>query len=223
MNGKSFASFFNIPQRRCLEVEKEPSPIQCGVVLRAMHGYAESGDQYLVKAAPGGVLAAAIDGLGHGEKAAVAAKAAVATLEQYPQEPLVALVNRCHKRLVGTRGVVMSLAFIDFAEHTLAWVGVGNVHGVLLRADRAVQPSREILLLRGGTVGYRLPELRPEIRSIAAGDTLIFVSDGVRSGFMHEINLAFTPQQIADDIYERHARGTDDTLVLVIRYTPEQP
>lgn len=222
MNGKSFATFFNIPQRQCLEIEKDSSPIQCGVVLKAMNGYMESGDQYLVKAGPSGVLVAAIDGLGHGERAAEAAKAAVAVLGQYPQESLVALVNRCHKRLVGTRGVVMSLAFIDFAERTLTWLGVGNVHGVLMRADYTAQPPREILLLRGGTVGYRLPVLRPEVRSIAAGDTLIFVSDGVRSGFVHEINLGFTSQQIADDIYERHARGTDDTLVLVIRYTPEQ-
>src|SRR5512145_2579545 len=136
MNGKSLASFFSIPRRQCLEAEKAVWPIQCGVVLKAMSGYAESGDQYLVKDVPGGVLVAAIDGLGHGEKAAVAAKAAVATLEQYPQEPLPALVNRCHKRLIGTRGVVMSLALVDFTNRSLTWVGVGNVHGVLLRADR---------------------------------------------------------------------------------------
>ncbi|MBN2002021.1 MAG: SpoIIE family protein phosphatase [Anaerolineae bacterium] len=187
-----------------------------------MNGYTESGDQYLVKAVPGGVLIAAIDGLGHGEKAAVAAKAAVTLLEQSPHEPLTALFNRCHKRLMGTRGVVMSLGFINFTENTLTWLGVGNVHGVLMRADRAVHPPREILLLRGGTVGYRLPELRPEVHTITAGDTLIFVSDGVRSGFVHEVDLTLEPQQIADSIFEKHARGTDDTLVLVIQYTPEQ-
>ncbi len=194
------------------------TPVHWGVILQALHGHAESGDQYFIKATSQGVLVVAIDGLGHGEKAAVAAKSAVEVLDKYAEEPLPTLVNRCHKQLVGTRGVVMSLALFDTRKDTITWLGIGNVQGVLLRANGDSKLFRETLLLRGGTVGYRIPTLRPETRHISPGDTLIFVSDGIRSGFANDVDIHLSPQQIAGAIYEKHARGTDDTLVLVVRY-----
>ncbi len=194
--------------------------LEWGAVLKALAGHAECGDQYLVQPAAPGALVAAIDGLGHGDKAAAAAKLARAILAEYGHEPLVSLVNRCHKQLIGTRGVVMSLADFNLAERTMTWLGIGNVHGALFHAGngRNVTKSYEALVLRGGTLGYRLPTLRPETHPIAAGDTLILVSDGVRSGFASELDLRLAPQALAEFIFKNYARGTDDTLVLVVRY-----
>ena len=189
--------------------------------MKALAGHAECGDQYLVKPAVNGALVAAIDGLGHGDKAADAAKLAQSILAEYSHEPLISLVNRCHKQLVGTRGVVMSLAAINTAERTLTWLGIGNVHGALFHPSgngSGVVKDYEALVLRGGTLGYRLPTLRPETHGIVPGDTLILVSDGVRSGFTSELDLRLTPQALADFIFKHYARGTDDTLVLVVRY-----
>ncbi|MBN1875939.1 MAG: SpoIIE family protein phosphatase [Anaerolineae bacterium] len=227
--------------------ETAPSLLEWGVVLRALEGYEESGDQYLVKPFSSGVLVAAVDGLGHGDKAAVAAKAAVAVLERHAHESVDLLVKRCHQELVGSRGVVMSLASFNAPKGTMTWLGVGNVQGLLLHAPSERQgfsgkhthakhppvsertvPGRTVdddanlirqsLLLRGGTVGYRLPTLRATIHPLTPGDILVFVSDGVRSGFARGLDLMASPQAIAEQIYEQYARGTDDTLVLVARY-----
>jgi len=199
--------------------EIQMGSVEWGVVLKALAGYAESGDQYWVRAVPNGMIIAAIDGLGHGNAAAHAAKMVVDELGEHPQEVLPFQFKRCHKRLVRTRGVVMSMASFNLTAHTMTWLGVGNVHGALFYQNGAGTTQHSALLLRGGTLGYRLPTLRPETRALASGDTLIFVSDGVRSSFSAEVDLTLAPQALADDIFERYARGTDDTLVLVARYT----
>ena len=101
----------------------------------------------------------------------------------------------------------------------MTWLGVGNVDGLLLRADPQTNPAHESLLLRGGVVGYQLPSLRPSTIHVGRGDILIFSTDGIRSGFEEEVNPEESPQQIADKIIMNYNRKTDDALVLVARYT----
>ncbi len=200
------------------KVSNDRPLIEWGVVSQAQMGYAESGDQYLVAPFPNGILAVVIDGLGHGDKAAAVSKTAVATLKDQPHSSLASLFERCHRKLRGTRGVVMSLASFNGSNNTMTWVGVGNVKGFLLRADVTAGPPREGLLLRGGIIGYRMPSLRPVTIPVKRGDTLIFATDGLRSSFAEKLTVSDPPQQIADDIFARYHRGTDDALVLVARY-----
>ena len=161
---------------------------------------------------------AVLDGLGHGEAAAAAAKTAIAALRENAQEPLIPLVNRCHHALRRTNGVVMSVASYQSADRTLTWLGVGNVECLLLRADAVAQPARVYLLPRGGVVGYQLPPLRTSVLSVAEGDLLVLATDGIRGGFTDGLSLNDPPQQIADDILTRYAKDTDDALVLVARF-----
>src|SRR5438094_2245862 len=148
-------------------------------------GQTESGDRCLVTAPSEGGLVAVVDGLGHGAEAAGAAKAAVSSLERHAQEPIIQLIRSCHRSLAGTRGVVMSVAVFDAHAETMTWVGGGNVEGVLLRAQAAASPRREMLLLRGGVVAGRLPALLAGILPMMRGDALILATGGVRSHFAH--------------------------------------
>ncbi len=193
--------------------------LEWGVAELILPGQAESGDRYLVTPTPDGGLVAVVDGLGHGAEAAEAAKAAVRSLERHGQAPIIPLIKACHQSLAGTRGVVMSIAAFDARAETMTWVGVGNVEGVLLRAQATVSPRRESLLMRGGVVGGHLPALGARIIPVMRGDTLIFATDGVRSDFASE-HLAHDdpPQQLADRILARWGTKTDDALVLVARY-----
>lgn len=50
------------------------------------------------------------------------------------------------------------------------------------------------------------------------GDTLIFATDGVRRDFAATVTGRRPPQEIADGIFARHGKLTDDVLVLVVRY-----
>src|SRR5881396_3494806 len=127
-----------------------------------------------------GPLAAVMDGLGHGPEAASAARQAAGILEASAGEPVIALVQRCHDGLRRTRGVVMSLASFTARDSSMAWIGVGNVETVLLRADPSASRRREAISRRGGVVGYQLPPLRATALPVSRGDTLIMATDGIR-------------------------------------------
>lgn len=189
----------------------------------ALGGAKDSGDAYLVEAVPNGCLLAVVDGLGHGPIAAVAARAAIATLQAHALEAPIQLLNRCHSALQQTRGVALSLALINADANTLTWLGVGNVECLLLRADPRITPAHETIVQRGGVVGYQLPSVQVSTVAIGLGDLLIFATDGIRSGFAEKINLNEAVPSLADRILAQSGRGTDDALVLVARYRGKQP
>jgi len=197
-----------------------PALIEWGVASLALPGEAQSGDLHLVKQVATGALVAVVDGLGHGAEAATAARAAVAALERHATESPVPLVERCHRALQGTRGVVMNVAVFGRSDRSMTWLGVGNVEGLLLYGDGAARSGsrRAGLVTRGGIVGSELPRLHPVVLPVASGDTLIFATDGIREGFSDGLSLEASPQQLADQILARHGKGTDDALVLVARY-----
>ena len=196
------------------------SLLEWGVATLTLAGQLESGDLHLVREVGGGVLVAVVDGLGHGEEAAVAAKLAVATLDRFVREPIASLVQRCHEALRGTRGVVMSVAYFDPTRDTMTWVGLGNVEGVLVHENWAERSARTTLVTLGGIVGSQLDALpvRPWVIPVQPGDLLVFATDGIRGGFAEDISKRDTPQQIADLLLSRYGKSTDDALVLAARY-----
>lgn len=192
--------------------------IDWGVASRSLNPETESGDCYIVKSFHGGAILAVVDGLGHGEQAAEAAKLTTALVHEYTEGSIISLFTRCHKRLKETRGVVMSLALFNAADSTMTWAGVGNVEGLLLRGGTGSVTRKKSLILGGGVIGDRLPALTPSTKTLSEGDTVILSTDGIRSGFDAGLNLRATPQQIADSILASHRRENDDALVLVARY-----
>ena len=199
---------------------KKSGFIDWGVAVEVMPGETECGDIYVVKEFDGGFLVGAVDGLGHGLDAAAAARAVATTLSDFAQESVISLFRHCHEAAQKTRGVVMSLASFNKRDGTMTWAGVGNVEGVLLRADPNASPATDYLLLRSGGVGFNLPELRATVIPVMPGDTLIFATDGVRSNFSQALlqSLYETPQKIAERILAHNKKNTDDALVLVVRY-----
>lgn len=195
--------------------------IDTGVAALVLPGQRESGDLSLVKRVGSGVLAAVVDGLGHGEEAASVAHTAVAALDRHAREPLAELIRRCHAALTGTRGVVLSIAFLDPGAKTMTWVGIGNVCGILLRGDGGGgggRPTRVSLVTAAGVVGLEEAHLTPKVVPITRGDTLIFATDGVSTSFSDSLQARLAPQALADEILARHATRKDDALVLVARY-----
>lgn len=194
--------------------------MESGVAALTLPGEQEAGDRHLIATYPGGALLAAIDGLGHGQEAALAAQRAVEVLRQHCQESLIALVRLCHERLQGTRGVVMSLAAFDARDRTLTWLAIGNVTGVLLHRHTAVFPAQDTLTLRAGVVGFQLPQLIAESLAIEPGATLILATDGVRSGFTSGwLASGMLPaEKLANHILSQHASRNDDALVMVARF-----
>jgi phosphoserine phosphatase RsbX len=192
--------------------------LEYGVSSLTAAGQTESGDLHLVKTIPGGTLLAAVDGAGHGREAAAIARLAISTLEAHACDGVISLTLRCHERLRGTRGAVMSLATINGVENTLTWLGVGNIEGILLRFGPSLNPTVESMLLRPGIVGYRLPTLQALVTPIAPGDLVILATDGVRADFARQFAFDAQPRKIAEYITSSFRKGLDDGLVLVARY-----
>ena len=176
----------------------------------------QSGDLHAVVPFPGGTLIGLVDGLGHGPEAEAAAVMAVSVLHQHAAESLETLLSRCHDALRKTRGAVINLASFSSHDRSMCWIGVGNIEGVLLRRSRV--RSHEALVARGGVVGYTFPAVRGHQLSVDPGDTLIFSTDGIRSGFTTDLVTEHPPQEIAESILARFSTGTDDAHVVVARY-----
>jgi phosphoserine phosphatase RsbX len=197
-------------------------PLDWGVATFTPSGHGESGDRHAVITSAEKAVVGVVDGLGHGNDAAAAAKVAVRALEENADQPIISLLNRCHESLRPTRGVVMDVAFLNSRDNTLTWLGVGNVQGVLYRAHGAAKPRYEYLLPCRGVVGSQFERPIASLLPISPGDTLIFSTDGVYNDFTVEAELALvpnaSPQRVAERVIARYAKGTDDALVLVARY-----
>lgn len=193
------------------------APYEYVVAGRALARETQSGDAALVHPTATGVLVAVADGLGHGDEAAAAAGAAIQTLRDFAGEPLTALLRRCHEALLPTRGAALALAALDAAHDTLTWLGVGNVEAVLI-ATRAHRRATLCLTNRGGVVGYRLPALTASVAPLFPGDVLILATDGIDGRFVAETDPHDDADRLAHGILDRHAKATDDALVLVLRW-----
>ena len=192
--------------------------IEWGVASLTMSGQSQSGDRHLVQPYTNGLLVAVVDGLGHGEQAAAAADLAVTTLIKHAPESVIALLGLCHDALRKTRGVVMSLASFNELDRALTWMGIGNVEGMVIRAEGSPHSRHEYLLLRGGVVGAQLPSLGASIIPLMQGDTLVFTTDGIRGGFAKKLFASDPPQVMADRILAKYSKGSDDALVFVARF-----
>ena len=176
-----------------------------------------SGDAYIVHPLPGGALFGVVDGVGHGPAAADSANEAIRALVADATHPRIAIA-KCHERLKAGRGVVLMLAWVDSQRDSMAWIGVGTVQGVLLRANPESRPREHVLVGRVGVLGRQLPSLEPRTLAIAPGDVLVLATDGIHADFMNPAPRSDVPQRLADDILARHWSGADDGMVLVVRY-----
>jgi serine phosphatase RsbU (regulator of sigma subunit) len=195
---------------------RQQDRVAWAVAEAAVPGELQSGDRCLIRPSASGMLIAVVDGTGHGAAAAAAARIAIATLEAHVFETPLALLVRCHEELKGTRGAVMTIAYVDHHDQTLTWLGVGNVEALLFHGRERAQPDRA--LLRNGVVGYQLPAMRADVVPLQPSDTLIIVTDGITPEFSDAVVLHDDPQRIAVDILEKYRKRHDDALVVVARY-----
>lgn len=194
--------------------------LEVGIASHAIAPESECGDAWTIASDTDGFVVAAIDGLGHGREAARAARRAVTAISTSTAGTPEEIMRACHRALMGTRGAAISLAHVDLIAQCIGWLGVGNVEGLVLNpvAPKGPTSQSESLVVRGGVVGYELPQLQTANLRFEVGALLVFATDGIRQGFAGEIPAGRHPQEIADHIMAGHDRGTDDALVLVVQH-----
>jgi hypothetical protein len=162
-------------------------------------------------------LLSVIDGLGHGPEAAEASDIAATMLRENASEPLEPLLVLCHHALRRTRGVAITMAAVEHADGGLQWLGVGNVEGVLVRADPDRRPRLEAVFHFPGVVGYRLPSLQVYANRLDPGDVLVLASDGIAPSFLDDVGPSREIGPLAERLLADHSRPEDDAMVVVAR------
>ncbi len=195
-------------------------PIEWARAGRPLPGESSSGDQGIaIGIDDDAALFGVVDGLGHGPDAASAALSAVEAVKRASSERLEVLVQLCHRVLDGTRGVAMTLARVDFAASTLTWTGVGNVTADLVTKAPTGVHIRSSARLTAGIVGYRIPEIMPaQVLSIRPGDLLVITTDGIAEDYLEHIDFAASAAVNAEELLGKHAKETDDAMVLTARH-----
>ena len=198
-------------------------PVEWGVATRCRRGEAANGDLSVITLLPDGALVAAIDGLGHGLEAARAARTVGDVLRDTPGHDLVFLVRRCHTALKGTRGAVISLAFLSSSRSTMTWLGVGNVEGRLMSGVPSVTRTKGSLAVASGLPGHELPEVSTATLDLQPGDVLHLATDGIAPTFADSLDVSGSLQAITDRILHDYSKATDDALVVAVRYLGSRP
>lgn len=180
-----------------------------------------SGDNYAIITTSKGVLAAVIDGLGHGPEAAAAAAVAVDTLNRVApgSSSLEAVMAQCHHALADTRGAAVSIAEFEHGTHILTTLCVGEVQGCLFAFNtQDPRMAQQQILLCPGLVGKALPVLQTLSFRVQRGDVLILTTDGITADYAESRPANEPIEAIARNCMARYCKQTDDALVLAIRY-----
>ncbi len=187
-----------------------------GGVNVPMGGTGPSGDAWVV-AADHGAASFLIDGLGHGEEAAVAARAAVELFKQRPVTDPAKFLAEANAALIGTRGGVAAACVIDPDAGQLSFAGIGNITCQVISGE-----ARQHLISRPGTIGTQLTLPRIPVRHHrwSPGTMLVMNSDGISDGWSPRAYpglLGHDSTVIAAALHRDFTRSSDDAAVLVVR------
>ncbi len=191
-------------------------PVEVGARSRPYPGLKVNGDAYVMRFAGGRrILAAVIDGLGHGIDAHEAAVVAQHVIETNGSLNLVGLFQDAHQALRRTRGAVMAVAVLHLDERRMEFLGVGNIEAVLINDKTSTQ-----LTSLGGTVGHSMRTIRSFEYSWDGRQTLVMCSDGIKSAWRTHIPkeiLHAHPDILTETILSGFSREKDDATAIGIR------
>ena len=204
----------------CVRARKFGQPLprgrRVGVYARPYPGETTSGDDAAFVRAGDVLVAAVVDGLGHGELAREAAEKARDVVYAQPTIGPDAILMRCHEELGRTRGAVMTVAALDEGRGEIRVASVGNVSAQLVGPGGTARfGGASSVLGAAGPVRRPVAEQRPVDRY----DVLVLASDGVSSRLdlsdQRDL-LREHPAVVAQRIVERFGRDNDDVTVLVV-------
>jgi anti-sigma regulatory factor (Ser/Thr protein kinase) len=190
-----------------------------GVVMVPKAGQTHCGDNWAMYEAVDYLYLLVADGLGHGEHAEKASRAAVETfLENTSQQP-PDLIRILHGALKNTRGAVGNIAIIKPRENTVTYCGVGNIAGRVI-----AEANSNSIISYNGILGHNIPNsMHNHVVPWQNNSLLILHSDGLKNKWdltRYKDLLRHDPTTIAAVLYKDYNRGTDDILVLVARTQP---
>jgi len=185
-----------------------------GIVTHPAQGNKYNGDMYLIKEFDHKIMISLIDGLGHGEFAAIASCRCVESIKEHYGSGLAEIIKYCDEKLRKSNGAVMGIILIDLDLSSIIFAGVGNISARMIGIRSVHMVSRD------GIVGYRLPRIKEYKYPYTPGNTILMYSDGISSKvakYPTSSLLNKDVQEAANEIMELYRKEEDDATVIVAR------
>lgn len=186
-----------------------------GAVCVPYPGEHVCGDGVALRNEDGRALVLVTDGLGHGPLAAEATSRAAALFAGHDTSTPVALMQRLHEGMRGTRGAAAALAEVDARRGVVRYCGVGNIAATIL--DHGATRS---LVSHHGTLGHDARRMAEFQYPWSASSTLVLNSDGLLTNWSlakYPGLAERAPSLVAAVLYRDCRRHKDDTIVVVLR------
>jgi len=188
-----------------------------GAVVKPIAGEEVAGDAWAFRERDGRLALIVADGLGHGLMAARASAEAISAFRRDSESAPIAVLNRVHAALRGTRGAAVAVADIDPAQGVVRYAGIGNISGVIVRSDKPLS-----MVSHNGTAGFHIPRLQEFLYPLPEEALIVMHSDGLTTNWNldHYPGLRRRhPSIIAGVLYRDASRKRDDVCVVATRIT----
>jgi anti-sigma regulatory factor (Ser/Thr protein kinase) len=192
-----------------------PALFRSGGVACAIPGEVVCGDGWLIQERPVGLRLVLADGLGHGEHAAAATRAALLAALNRPADAPGLLLDAMHQALRPTRGAAVAVADLDSSARTVRFAGIGNISAMVVPSSG----SWLRMVSHNGTIGHEMRKVVEFSYPWQPDSLLIMHSDGLGTnwGFEPYPGLALRhPSVVAGVLFRDHRRGRDDATVVVV-------
>jgi anti-sigma regulatory factor (Ser/Thr protein kinase) len=172
------------------------------------------GDGYHVKFSRKGFQIFMGDGLGHGENAFEAVQLAVKAFKQSVETEPSEILRDIHSKVKKSRGLVASIACVDYASEVWNICGIGNISTRIYNGleNKTYTPYN-------GIIGHNIPRtINNTIVPYKKHQIIVMHSDGLRTRWSLNDMTSILKQHsgiIASAVLKENIRGTDDASILV--------
>ncbi|WP_246074221.1 SpoIIE family protein phosphatase [Flavobacterium daemonense] len=172
------------------------------------------GDGYHIKHSKKGFQIFVGDGLGHGANAHEAVGQAIRAFKQCTESHPVAMLRYVHDYVKKSRGLVATIASVDYETQSWNICGIGNINTRIYSGldNKTYTPYN-------GIIGHNIPRtINSTVVPYQKHQVIVMHSDGLRTRWnLSELNsiIKQSPGIIASALYKDNVRGTDDATILV--------
>ncbi|MBE8725978.1 SpoIIE family protein phosphatase [Flavobacterium hungaricum] len=172
------------------------------------------GDGYYIKHTSKGFQIFVGDGLGHGEHAHEAVQLAIQAFKRATAEDAALILKDIHEAVKRSRGLVASIAVVDYKSQTWNICGIGNINTRIYRGleNKTYTPYN-------GIIGLNIPRtMKSTVVPFLKHQIIVMHSDGLRTRWNLNDMMGIIKQNsgvIAASLFKENIRGTDDATILV--------
>jgi len=218
MRGWGTVQYVKICEKSDIPVVPSVSGFNFSVLNVNYPGEKVCGDGYHVKYTSKGFQIFVGDGLGHGAYAHEAVQIAIKAFRRSTASDSTIILREIHEAVKKSRGLVATIASVDYNSQTWDICGIGNINTRIYRGleNKTYTPYN-------GIIGHNIPRtLNSTVVPYLKHQIIVMHSDGLKTRWnLNDLVsvIKHNPGIIATSLYKDNIRGTDDATVLVGKIT----